>query len=302
MRPVLLPFPEDRALAAELATHLDARIGRLHWRHFPDGESLVTIDEDLAGREVIVLASLRDPDRKALPLLFAARTAREFGAHRVGLVAPYLAYMRQDTRFHPGEAVSARWFAAFIDGSFDWLVTVDPHLHRNPSLDVLFRTPATCVSAATAVADWIRSQVERPLLLGPDSESEQWVARIAALADAPFQVLSKVRRGDRDVEISRPSADVMGGHTPVLVDDIVSSGHTLIQTLHQLRALGLPPALCVAIHAVFADGALEGLRSAGPGAIVTTNTIAHSTNTISVAQPIAEAVTRLLGESAHASA
>src|SRR5688500_2750730 len=108
MTAVLLPFPDDRAVASAVAQRLGARTGRLDWRHLPDGESLVALDEDIAGAHVIVFASLNDPDRKALPIRFAARTAREFGAASVGLVAPYLAYMRQDTRFHAGEAVSMR--------------------------------------------------------------------------------------------------------------------------------------------------------------------------------------------------
>lgn len=294
MRTVVLPFPDDHALAAAVAGRLGARVGELRLRHFPDGESLVAIDEDLAGAEVVLFATLQDPDRKALALRFAARTAREFGARRVGLVAPYLAYMRQDTRFHPGEAVSARWFAQFLDESVDWLVTVDPHLHRNPSLDVLFRIPATRVAAAPLLADWIRREVREPVLIGPDSESTQWVCEVAAAAGAPYQVLSKRRHGDRDVEVSVPEPQQLRGRTPVLVDDIASSGRTLIAALGHLRALDLPPAVCVVIHAVFAGDAYPALRAAGAARIASTDSIAHVSNAIGLDEPIAVAVAGLL--------
>lgn len=290
MTAVLLPFPDDRPAAGAVARRLGARMGRLEWRHFPDGESLVAIDEDVGGSDVIVFASLNDPDRKALPIRFAARTAREFGAASVGLVAPYLAYMRQDTRFHAGEAISMGAFAEFLDQSVDWLVTVDPHLHRISSLDAVFGMSTTCVAAAPHLAEWIRSNVPRPFLIGPDAESRQWVAQVGALANAPFEVLAKTRHGDRDVEVTIPDVERLRGYTPVLVDDIASTGRTLCAALDHLRRLGFPPAVCAVIHPVFAGGALEALRAAGAGRIVSTDTIAHPSNAITLAEPIASAV------------
>ena len=290
MTAMVLPFPDDRELARAVAQRLGMRMGRLQWRSFPDGESLVAIEEDLDGCDVVIFASLRAPDSKALPLRFAARTAKEFGARRVGLVAPYLGYMRQDTRFHAGEAISARWFAEFLCESVDWLVTVDPHLHRIKSLDAVFRIPAPCVVTAPLLADWIRREVSHPVLLGPDRESEQWVAEIAANVPAPYQVLQKVRHGDREVEVSVPDVDGLRGRTVVLVDDIVSSGRTLIETLAQLQRFGLAPAACVVIHAVFAGDAYEALQGAGAARIISTNSIAHPSNAIGLANAIASAV------------
>src|SRR5690606_14211849 len=115
MNRVLIPFPADAAQAATIAPLLGARIAPLAWHRFPDGESLVTLDHDLADTDVAILASLRDADGTALPLRFAAATAREFGARSVGLIAPYLGYMRQDTRFQPGQAVTSHLFARFLE-------------------------------------------------------------------------------------------------------------------------------------------------------------------------------------------
>jgi ribose-phosphate pyrophosphokinase len=295
MNRVMLPFPAQRPLAEAIALRLDARIGRLDWRRFPDGESLVTIDENLQDAEVIVLASLHHPDEMALALRFAAATAREFGARRVGLIAPYLAYMRQDKRFHPGEAVSAPLFCRFLEDSFDWLVTADPHLHRIAKLSDLYKIPNRCVTATPVVANWIQENVAKAILIGPDSESEQWVADIARRADVPYQVLNKIRRGDRDVEVSLPDVEDARSRTPVIVDDIVSSGTTLIETLEQLRKLGLPPAICVAIHAVFAQDAYQQLLASGAIRVVSTDSIPHVSNAISIVAPLAQASLELLG-------
>jgi ribose-phosphate pyrophosphokinase len=296
MTRVLLSFPLQRKLTEAIAPMLAARVGRLDWRHFPDGESLVTIEEDLDGIDVALVASLRNPDELALPLRFAAATAREFGARSVGLIAPYLAYMRQDKRFNPGEAVSAPLFARFLEDSFDWLVTADPHLHRNPELSKLYRIPVRRLTTAPLIADWLRDNVANAILIGPDSESEQWVSDIAKRAGFPYQVLTKTRRGDRDVEVSLPSIDAAFSRTPVIVDDIVSSGRTSIETLGHLRRLGLPPAVCVVIHPVFAQNAYEQLLAAGPARVVSTDSIPHPSNAISVAGLLAQASLEMFGD------
>lgn len=297
MATVVLSFPDDLSLATAVSGRLGARLGHLEWRHFPDGESLIAIDDDIVGADVALFASLNAPDRKALPLWFAAQTARELGARRVGLVAPYLAYMRQDTRFHAGEAVSANAFARFLDESVDWLVTVDPHLHRISALGNVFRIPSTAVAAAPQLANWIRNEVVRPVLIGPDGESAQWVIDVAHEAGVPYEVLRKNRRGDREVEVSLPDLERLRGCTPVLVDDIVSTGRTLIAALEHLRRLRLSPAVCVVIHAIFAGDAREAMQRAGAGRIVSTDSIAHPSNAISLAEPIAAAVAAHLAAS-----
>lgn len=297
MSRVILPFPDLESLGLQLAPMIQARCAPLSWRRFPDGESLVTIEPDLAGADVIVLAGLRSPDTAALALRFAAETAREFGARSVGLVAPYLPYMRQDKRFHAGEAISAPLFARFLQQSVDWLVTVDPHMHRNPTLDVLFSIPTRNVAAAPAMADWVRANVPDAILIGPDAESEQWVADIAARAQVPFQVLTKIREGDRDVRVSLPDPVAARGRTPVVVDDIVSSGHTMIETLKHLAALELPPATCMVTHAVFSEDAYERLIAAGARRVVSTDTIPHpACNAIAMAPLLAPACEALLAE------
>jgi ribose-phosphate pyrophosphokinase len=289
MTRMLLPFPPQRTVANAIAPLLGARSGRLDWRHFPDGESLVTIEDGLDGIDVALVASLRNPDELGLPLRFAAATAREFGARSVGLIAPYLAYMRQDKRFNAGEAVSAPLFARFLEESFDWLVTADPHLHRNPELSKLYHIPVRRVATAPLIAEWIRDNVPNPVLIGPDGESGQWVSDIANRAGVPYQVLTKIRRGDRDVEVSLPSIDAARARTPVIVDDIASSGRTAIETLGHLRRLGLPPTICVVIHPVFALNAYEQLLAAGPARVVSTDSIPHPSNAISLAGLLAQA-------------
>ncbi|ODU70396.1 MAG: phosphoribosylpyrophosphate synthetase [Novosphingobium sp. SCN 66-18] len=288
-RPIVFALPGSEALLQALCTALDAEPGALEHRQFPDGETYLRIESDVADRHVVLLSSLDRPDGKLLPLLFAADTLRELGALKLGLVAPYLAYMRQDVRFHPGEAVTSRTFAALLSRHLDWMVTVDPHLHRYHALAEIYRIPTQVVHAAPLLAAWIKRNVARPLIIGPDMESEQWVAQVAADADAPFLVCEKVRSGDREVTISIPNASAFLDRQAVLVDDITSSGRTLAVAARQLASMGFAPPDCVVVHPLFAGDAAQVLGGY-VGRIVSTNTIVHTSNDIDMMPVIAEAV------------
>ncbi len=291
---VVIAIPGNEDKATQLASRLGVAQIAAEVRHFPDGEIYVRIDGNLAGHDAIVVGSLYpSPAERFLTVAFLAATARDHGARKVGLVAPYLAFMRQDHQFKPGEGITSKYFARMVSQSVDWMVTVDPHLHRHHSLDGIYAIPTTIARSAPAIASWIAAEVTHPYLIGPDAESHQWVSAIAAHCGAPFVILEKTRRGDRDVSISSPPSGSVdcrfGGHTPVVIDDIVSTGKTMIEATRQLRAAGSAAPMCVAIHAVFADSVLDELMSAGAAGIVTCDTIVHASNRICVADHIAEA-------------
>lgn len=286
---VVLAVPGNVAHAERLATSLGARLLVPEVRRFPDGEVYVRIDGEVAGHDVVLVGSLHEPGDKFLLIAFLAGTARDLGAKGVGLVAPYLAYMRQDSRFKPGEGITASYFARLMSSVVDWLVTVDPHLHRLDSLDHVYSIPTTIARAAPAIGAFVAEHITKPVLVGPDAESVQWVSAVADACGAPFVILEKTRRGDRDVSISSPDRP-WNGHTPVLIDDIVSTGKTMIEATRQLRAAGSAPPTCIAIHAVFADAVNDDLVAAGARGIITCDTIPHATNEISVATQIADAV------------
>ena len=290
MKPIIVSLLGNEALAERIAANLHAEQVPLETRQFPDEETYLRYGGSVAGKIVLFVCSLDRPDRKFLPLVFAAQTARDLGARAVGLVAPYLAYMRQDFRFKPGEAVTSRCFGHLLSSQFDWLITVDPHLHRHNSLGDIYSVPTMVVHAAPLISSWIRAEVEQPLLFGPDGESEQWVGAVAKAAGAPFVVMSKIRRGDRDVEVSLPQLDQWRDRTPVLIDDIVSTARTMIEGVKRLRARGMATPVCVAVHGIFAGDAYDALRTAGAARIVTLNTIPHASNEIDVSALLADAV------------
>jgi ribose-phosphate pyrophosphokinase len=287
-----MAMPGNERLAGALAARLGWEPGYVEIRQFPDGETYLRLATTPAGRAVALVCTLDHPNDKLLSLLFAAATARELQASKVGLVSPYLAYMRQDRRFKPGEAVTSRQVARLVSGVFDWLVTVDPHLHRYGSLAEIYSIPTRVIHAAPLISQWISANVVDPFIIGPDSESEQWVAAVAHDAHAPHAVLEKIRHGDRNVEIRLGDLARWKGRTPVLVDDIISSGRTMLEALRLLTAQGWPAPTCIAVHGLFAAGADE-LLAQGGARVVTSNSVPHATNDIDLTPLLAEATSRL---------
>ena len=276
--------------------------GALSIHRFPDGEIQVRIHGDPKGQVVVLVGSLNRPDEKVLPFLFAAGAAREMCARAVGLVVPYLPFLRQDAAFRPGEAASARIFGALVSGTVDWLVTVDPHLHRIHNLRELFTVPADVVHSAPLIAGWLRRRVERPVIVGPDEESTQWVAEVAAGVGAPWVVMAKRRRGDHAVELTLPPISGLEGRQPVLVDDIVASGGTVRAASRLLASAGLPLRWVVAVHAVADPLTAEALGREAGVELVTCNTIPHPSNRIDVLEAIRAAVERRMPAGAVAEA
>lgn len=294
MSPIVFSLPGQEALAAHLCNTLGAEPGALNLRQFPDGETYVRIGSAVWGRTAILVCGLDQPNGKSLPLYLAAATLREHGARRVLLVAPYLAYLRQDKIFQEGEGVTshhyARWLSSFLDG----LVTVDPHLHRIRHLDDIYSIPTRVAAAAPAIAQWLLHNQPKSLLIGPDEESEQWVSRIAREAGCPYLVLTKERLGDRKVALRLPEMEQHREHQPVLIDDIIASAGTMIETVGRLRQAGLPAPTCIGVHPIFAGSAYQDLIQAGAARVLSCNSIAHTSNAIDVHGLIAQAVAELL--------
>lgn len=290
---VVLALPGGAPLATALARSLRCGWSELALHHFPDGETGVRIDAEVKGCRVMLAGSLDQPDAKTLPLIFAADAARELGASQVGLVAPYLAYMRQDKRFHPGEAVTSRSYARLLSASLDFLVTVDPHLHRVHGLDEIYSIRTQVVPAAPTIARWLSGHVASPWLIGPDQESAQWVAEVARLANAPWTVLRKTRRGDRDVGVRLASPERWPGRVPVLLDDIISTGETMLAATRLLVKAGLGAPLCIAVHALFDAQAHRRLLEGGVSRVLTCDTVTHPSNAIRMTPLLARAVRQL---------
>ncbi len=286
---LLLHFDDEAPLARRLAQAAGLQAVAIGRHRFPDGELRLRLPARLPAC-VVLLRGLHRPNEKLTELLLAAGAARELGAHHLTLVAPYLAYMRQDMAFEPGQAVSQRIVGRFLAERFDALLTVDPHLHRVASLqEAVPLAQARAISGAPALGAWVAGQLAQPLLIGPDSESRAWVEQAARAHGFDHAVCHKQRHGDRQVQVTLPDVPVRA-RSCVLIDDVASSGRTLAEAARLLLQAGAASVDVAVTHALLADDALAVLQAAGIRHVWSTDTIAHPSNVLSLAPDLAAAL------------
>ncbi|MEY9464585.1 ribose-phosphate pyrophosphokinase [Bradyrhizobium ottawaense] len=287
----LQTLPGGSDTAKRLAARLGLACSEIAVHRFPDGELRVAVAP--AADITILYAPLDQPNDKLIALLFAAEALRRNGAKRLVLVAPYLCYMRQDAAFHPGEAISQRAMGNLLAMTVDRIVTVDAHLHRTPDIRSVFPgIEAENLSAMPAIANALATSGIDPatIVIGPDRESEPWVNDIASRLRLQHTVAQKSRHGDRSVAISFADPGLLAGRPALLVDDIVSSGTTLMAAAKALTAMGATAVDAVITHALFPPAMTVAFASAGIRSIRSTDSVPHPTNAISLDESLAAAL------------
>lgn len=287
---MLHAFADDAAPAGRLAAALGIACTAIASRRFPDGERLVTAGE--ATPVALLYRTLADPDSRLIELLLAADALRRRGVQRLVLVAPYLPYMRQDAAFAPGQAVSQQVIGQLLGKAFDAVITVDPHLHRTPDLAaVLPGCQAVAISAAASIAGEIRGCVSADtVLVGPDAESWPWVAAVAAPLGLEMLVAEKQRSSDRAVRIRLPDAARLAGRPAILIDDMLSSGGTLIACAEQLRAAGARVVGAAVTHCLAGPDDLARLAAAGIAPLLACDSVPGPAASIALAPALAAAI------------
>lgn len=291
MNTIIFSFPQNNKIANIITKKLKLEKGLVKIHDFPDGETYIKINSDVKNKKVILFYSLDHPNNKILLLLFMAQALKELGANEICLVSPYLPYMRQDKQFKPGEAVTSIIFAKFISSFIDNIVTVDPHLHRIKNISDIYSIPTTTLHATKPIAEWIKNNIDSPLIIGPDEESIQWVSDIAEYSKAPFVIAKKARVSDNNVIIEVPEI-YDGNKTPVLFDDIISTGATMHTVLQQLLLKKFKKPTCIVIHALLSQKTYDQLLQAGAQQIVSCNTIQHPSNKIDITDILLEGINK----------
>jgi ribose-phosphate pyrophosphokinase len=286
---LLLGFDDEQTAGQALAQALGVPWALVQRHRFPDGESKLRLPPALPA-ELLLLRGLHQPHDKLVELLITLPAARALGARRIVLVAPYLAYMRQDMAFTPGEAVSQRHIAALLASQVDGLITVDPHLHRIASLDeVMPGCPNRALTAAPLLGAWVAQRVPGALLLGPDEEALQWVAAAGAAHGLDHAVCHKQRLGDRDVRVALPDVP-LHGRAVVLMDDVASTGRTLVEAATAVLAAGAASVDVAVTHALFVGDAWAQLQAAGVRHVWSSDAVPHATAVVPITPLLAGAV------------
>jgi ribose-phosphate pyrophosphokinase len=270
-----------------LARRLKKKYHKLKVSHFPDGEMVVKYPVNVKGSKLIFVQSMYPcPDESLVQLLFAMGAAKEQGAKKVVLVIPYLGFMRQDKQFFPGQGISQHIMAKLLSGA-DLVVTMDPHLHRIKSLKQVFKTKTKKVTANSVIANHIKKKYKSAIVMGPDGESSQWAEAIAKEAKVPSVVLKKKRYTSEKVKIIVKTDIDLKGKRIVLVDDIISTGHTMIEPIKQLKKMKVKDITVIGVHGIFVKNALSKLKKLGVK-VESTNTIENKASTIDASPEFAK--------------
>jgi ribose-phosphate pyrophosphokinase len=286
---LILAFDEYIIQAQRLGSVLDVQVEKVYLHHFPDGESLLRLPTNTPDH-VIICRSLNQPNDKLIELMLCVKTARQLGAKRVTLVAPYLCYMRQDIANQPGEAVSQQIIGQLLADLFDDVITVDSHLHRISKLKQAIPIDnAISLTAADEIGDFLKQQFEYAVLLGPDAESQQWVEAIAKKIGFDYAVAEKVRKGDKQVIITLPEYDFKNKPV-VIIDDMASTGRTIAIATELLLAAGAKQVYVAVTHPLFCGNAKSHILQAGIEKIWSTDSITHSSACIHLDKLLAQAI------------
>ena len=302
---IILGGSASTSLAEKVAKQLGQQPGKIEIKRFPDGDKYVRVLENVKDQDTVVVQSLyHKPDQKIyadqhiFELLLIVNTLSDLGAKSVKVVAPYMAYARQDSRFFPGEAISSQIIARLLEdmGTTEFL-TVDCHLHRLGDVAKIFKIPAQNLSAMPALGKYARNNLKtkKPVIIGPDEEADQWARTVAKELDAEHTVFTKRRIRKEGETASKvqitPSLEVsLKGRDVVFADDIISTGGTLAEAAKICRKMGARKIYVLCTHPVLADGALKRVKAAGALKVIGTDTIPSPISTVSVAPVIAAAL------------
>jgi ribose-phosphate pyrophosphokinase len=280
-------------LAVKVAQDLGIKNGKLEIRRFPDGEKYLRVLEDVKKQNIVVIQSVHHtPDELFMEYLLLVDTLKDLGALKVISFFPYFAYARQDERFKPGEALSFKTISGLIEAvGTDEIYTIDMHGHRVIELSDVFKIPAQNLTAVPLLADYVKKTcpMQRPLVIGPDAEAEQWARIAAERLGTDYDVFEKKRYGDRQVEVRPRRADAQDREI-LVVDDIISTGGTIVEALKVLFAQGARTVNVACTHPILAGDALARIREAGAKNVIGTDTVPSPVSYVSVAPLIAEQV------------
>jgi len=285
---IVVPGSASTRLAEKIANIAKSGLASIERRRFPDGELYVRICSEVSNQHAIIVQSTSS-DEKIIEALLLCDALREAKASKIGFVAPYFGYARQDKVFKPGEPISARAFARALQTNCDYFVSVD--LHANSILK-WFTIPALEVSAIPCVAAYLK---ERPVdvIVSPDKGGIERVKKASELSGIPWVHLEKVRIDAQNVNIKLPDFD-FNGKDVVILDDIISTGGTIKSATNLLLAAGAKSVSCICTHGLFLKNSAAELRALCKE-VVSSDTIETEFTGYSVAEEIVRGIEKISG-------
>ncbi len=281
---LLLGGTSAKTIAINLANKLQQPLAHTSYKRFPDDEFYVRLKDNVAGQDVVVVQTAY-PDQKIVELLLIQDAVHDAGAKSITVILPYFGYSRQDKKFEEGEAISARAIARHISMNADCVITVDPHKEH---ILKFFTVPAYSCSAVSTISLYLKEK-NIDFVLAPDKGARDRAKEAATLINCEYDYLEKTRIDGFTVKITPKKLDARGKHVAI-IDDIISTGSTMAQSIVELKKQGAKSVSVACTHGLFVGGAKEKLLAADCDEIISTDTIETEFSKVSAAECIAESL------------
>lgn len=289
----------NEALAREIATNLRIGLGRALVGQFKNGETRVKLHDNVRGCDVFVVQPTCSPvDHHLMELLLLIDALRRASAARVTAVIPYYGYAKQEKKTSGREPISAKLVANLIrTAGADRVLTMDLHA---PAIEGFFDIPVDHLQAAQLLSDYVRGlNLPNPVVVSPDAGGVGRANRFRERIGAGLAIIAKQRPEPDIAEVLEMVGEVEG-KTAIIVDDMISTGGTLVEAAHALLDRGARSVYACATHGIFASEAMDIIKASDMVETIVTNTIPQTATaaqarvrTISVAPLFAEAIMRI---------
>ncbi|MFW9830567.1 MAG: ribose-phosphate diphosphokinase [Candidatus Thorarchaeota archaeon] len=287
----------SKMLAWRVAQQLKAKYVDTDVKQFPDGETYVRFLDEVAKEDVVIIQSLgHRPNDYLIELFLMLDALKDLKTKRIVTILPYFAYARQDERFKPGEAISLKTISRLIEAAgADYIFTIDSHRHRVVDQDELTTVPLADLTAMAELAHYMNSKYElkNPAIVGPDTEAGAWAKIAADALSVDYDALEKKRFDAQTVEIKPRSLD-LEGRDVLIVDDIISTGNTIIKAIGVLKNNGARDIYVACTHPLLVLNALSRIYQAGALDVVGTDTVSSTISLVSVAPVITKAINKIM--------
>jgi len=276
---IIIGGSTSKKLAKSLSSELGISCVEAQTKRFPDNEGYVRIDTALDNEEVVLVQNTY-PDEKIIELFLLQDAIHEFDIKKLTTIIPYYGYARQDKKFNPGESISARALARYIELLTDEVILVDIHAK---SILGWFTKPVREISGMTQIGEFLK-QYSPDIIMAPDKGAINRASSVASVLNSDFDYLEKTRLDEHTVTMKAKSLDVKA-RSVVIVDDIIATGGTIIKATDELKDQGATSVIAACTHGLYTSGALEKLNSKCDK-ILSTDTLESETSLITIAPEI----------------
>jgi len=280
-------------LAKKLAQQLNLGFVPIEDRVFPDGEVQPRLEkEEKANKAILILQKKQNEDINSylIKYFLLLRKVKEL-AKEIICIMPYFSYARQDSIFQEGEPLSSLYIAELIEKNADVFITCNMHEHRKKIGD-LFKIPAYNVSLFQDLAEKFEDfSASNSIVIGPDKESKAFVDNFCKKFPAEKIILEKTRdvKTGKIIFLFDKNYNFIGKDV-IIVDDIVSTGKTILQTAEIAKGLKAKTISFAFVHSIFGDKAVEELSKINPKKIVFTNTLENSQSSVDITKELAKCI------------